>query len=368
MPETYYGRHEPAWLGGHHRPYLVDSSYVGFHDAHPYIQEEPFGYSPYGAPFAEHLPRIPRSASAMPAYGLYTDSPFMEPLGRHGPLRSASAIPAYAYPEAPFHDVPHGSTRSSSAIPSFRESRPKQLKVAPEIELRVPMDSSRCERSLEVELRKLPGVTDVAADRRTSKVTVTGKVSPQQLLKQAQKIKRKADFWTKDIYSRNFIDFIQSKTGRAEPEPEVTSSYHQHAPSEEGGRHHAYEESENLSSYEEYPGYSERDEQEMERSSSHFEDREYYNQYIYGSHSSGMDKPHGLPSTSSFGHVEESYGTVDDRPRYESPYFEHVQPPFGERVPYYETYGEPSSYRPSQGYGPSGVSNPGYMKRVISDF
>lgn len=129
--QTYYGRHEPAWIGGHHRPYFVDSPFVGFHDPHPFIQDEPYAFSPYGAPFAEQLPRIPRSASAMPAYGHYTDSPFLEPLGRHGPLRSSSAIPAYAYPEAPFHDVPHGLARSSSSIPSFREPRPKQHKVAP---------------------------------------------------------------------------------------------------------------------------------------------------------------------------------------------------------------------------------------------
>jgi len=200
-------------------------------------------------------------------------------------------------------------------------------------------------------------------------VTVSGKVDPQVVLKQAQKIKRKAEFLTKDIYSRAFIDFIQSKTGRAEPEPEVTSSYHQHAPSEEGDCHHAYEESENLSSYEEYPGYSEREENEMELPSSHtmFENREHHNQYNYGSRGD-MGMPYGMPSSSSFGHVENTYGTVDDRPRYESPYFEPVQPSFGERVPYYENYGETSSYRPSQGYGPSGVSNPGYMKRVISDY
>lgn len=224
----------------------------------------------------------------------------------------------------------------------------------------------------------LAGVTEVVTDRRASKVTVSGKVDPQVLLKQAQKIKRKADFWTKDIYSRAFIDFIQSKTGRAEPEPEVTSSYHRHAPSEEGDCHHAFEESENLSSYEEYPGYPERDEQdahgvEIERTSSHtpFEDRGYYSQYNYGQRSSDMDMPYGMPASSSFDHVEKSYGTVDDRPRYESPYYSHMEPSsFG--GPYYERdsgYGDSSSsYRPSQGYGPSGLSNPGYMKRVIRDY
>lgn len=217
------------------------------------------------------------------------------------------------------------------------------------------------------------GVTGVDTDRRASKVTVSGKVDPQELLKYAQKVKRKADFWTKDIYSRAFIDFIQSKTGRAEPEPEVTSSYHQHAPSENGDRHHAYEESENLSSYEEYPGYSEHDahDVEIERSQTSFEERGYYNQYnSYGQRSSSdMELPYGMSAGASSSSFEKSYGTVDDRPRYESPYY--VEPSFGERVPYYEhesSYGDSTSYRPSQGYGPSGLSNPEYMKRVIRDY
>jgi hypothetical protein len=229
---------------------------------------------------------------------------------------------------------------------------------------------------------------------------VCGKVDPQLALKQVQKSKKKADFYRKQIYSDAFINFIQSKTGRAEleEEPELTSSYHQHVPSENGD-HHAYEEHENLSSYEEYPGFSERDDdddshEEIERGSSltHFDEddlierkRGYHNQQNYG-HRSDIS-PYGMPS-SSFGRAEESYRTVDDRPRYESPYYSHVEPSYGarERMPYYERdstsmyggYGsscaEPTSYRPSQsyapsqGYGPSGIANPGYMKRVISDY
>lgn len=408
MRETYYGRHEPAWMAPMREPlpYFVEGPYAGFREAHQFPVHDEHPFSPYAglSPFGEGpLSRIPRSASAMPAFGHYGESPFLEP--RPGPLRSSSAIPAYAYPEVPYHDSPlphgpisHGPTRSSSSIPAYtniretRESRPKHAKVAPEIELRVPMCCSKCETKVKETLRKVQGVTDVITDRRSSKVTVSGKVDPQVALKQVQKSKKKADFWTKKIYSQAFIDFIQSKTGRAEPEQEVTSSYHQHVPSENGDSHHAYEGNENLSSYEEYPGYPERDDDDSHveigrgPSHTHFEEDEFierkrgsYNQYNYGQRSD--ISPYGMPS-SSFGHVEESYGTMDDRPRYESPYYSHVEPSYGarERVPYYErestsmygdyssSYAEPTSYRPSQGYGPSGVSNPGYMKRVISDY
>lgn len=228
-----------------------------------------------------------------------------------------------------------------------------------------------------------------------------GKVDPQVALKQVQRTKKKADFYRKQIYSDAFINFIQSKTVRAEPEeePELTSSYHQHVPSENGDSHHAYEENENLSSYEEYNGYSERDEDdshdESEIGSVHSftidEDdvierkRGYYNQHNYGQRSD--ISPYGMRS-SSFDRAEESYRTVDDRPRYEPPYYSNVEPSYGERerMPYYgreststygdygSSYGESTSYRPSQsyapsqGYGPSEFANPGYMKRVISDY
>ena len=238
------------------------------------------------------------------------------------------------------------------------------------------------------------GVTEVITDRRASKVTVCGKVDPQVALKQVQKTKKKADFYRKQIYSDNFINFIQSKTGRAEPEeePELTSSYHQHVPSENGDSHHAYDESETLS-YEEYPGYLERDEDDShddpEIGSVHSytigEDdaidrkRGFYNQQYYGQRSD--ISPYGMPS-SSFARADESYRTVDDEPRYESLYYSHVEPSYGarERSPYYErespsmygdygsSYAEPTSYRPSQVYGSDGFSNPGYMKRVISDY
>ncbi|KAG0565182.1 hypothetical protein KC19_8G170900 [Ceratodon purpureus] len=385
-----YRRFETAWMPPMREPLpYFDGPYgAGFREVHQFSPVQPeYMFSPGFAapsPYGEPMARIPRSASAMPAFGGYHAEPFME---RPGPLRSSSAIPAYAYPpEVPYHDSPlsHGPVRSSSSIPSFREPResrpPKQYKVGPEIELRVQMCCSKCEGKVKDALRKVPGVTDVITDRRAQKVTVCGKVDPQVALKQVQKTKKKADFYRKQIYSDNFINFIQSKTGRAEPEeePELTSSYHQHVPSENGDSHHAYEDNENLSSYEEYPGYEERDHED----DSHDEvEGGFYNQHNYGQRSDMS--PYGMPSDRT---AEESYRTVDDSPRYESPYYSHVEPSYGvrERMPYYEresapmygdygsshaeSYRPSQSYAPNQGYGPYGFANPGYMKRVIRDY
>jgi copper chaperone CopZ len=243
------------------------------------------------------------------------------------------------------------------------------------------MCCSKCETKVKEVLRKVAGVVDVITDRHSSLVTVCGKVDPQVALKAVQKTKKKADFYRKQIYSDNFINFIQSKTVRSEPEeePELTSSYHQHAPSESGDSyHHAYEDNENLSSYEEYPGRDHDHDHDhdhdyhddAERSSVHsftIEEDDLMKQRGYYSAS------YGVPSSSSFNRVEESYRTVDDRPRYEPPFYSYGAP---ERTPYYERestsmYGDyNSSYRPSQDYTPSqGYGpNPGYMKRVIRDY
>lgn len=138
--QTHYGRHEPVWMAPMMReppPYPFETPYVGFREAHQFlVPQEPFfspayaGPSPYGEP---PMARIPRTSSAMPAFH-YGGSTFLEP--RPGPLRSSSAVPAYAFAEVPYHNSPlsHGPARSLSSIPSFREpreSRPKQHKVGP---------------------------------------------------------------------------------------------------------------------------------------------------------------------------------------------------------------------------------------------
>lgn len=418
MREHFYGIHESARMLPirERSPYFVESLYSGFRESHQYpLHDGPY-YASFPPPsqFPEPLSRIPRSSSSIPTFGHYDESPFLD-LPRGPPLRSSSAIPAYAYPGMTYRDVhPHGPppnrpfrstssipayelhshgrssnrpTRSSSSIPAYNLEQPRSKKVAPEIELRVPMCCSKCEAKTKDVLRKLPGVTEVVTDRRSSKVTVSGKVDPQVVLKQIQKTKKKADFWTKQIYSQAFIDFIQSKTSSAQSEEEMTSSFHQQVPKDESEIYHAYEKSENLSSYEEYPGYYERECldscEQIERGPSHsaFNDedyvereREYNNYHTYGSRADILSNGR----SSMHGHLEDFHGNRDDRaPHYEShgapAYFKHFEPssygtPHPERASrsLYEDVG--LSYRPSQVYGPSGVSNPSYMKRVISDY
>lgn len=141
-------------------PYFVESLYSGFRESHQYpLHDGPY-YASFPPPsqFPEPLSRIPRSSSSIPTFGHYDESPFLD-LPRGPPLRSSSAIPAYAYPGMTYRDVhPHGPppnrpfrstssipayelhshgrssnrpTRSSSSIPAYNLEQPRSKKVAP---------------------------------------------------------------------------------------------------------------------------------------------------------------------------------------------------------------------------------------------
>lgn len=131
MQGFYAPRREVPWMS-ELPPYFAGPPFHGgFHEPRPYLEESYEPYSPYAHPHPSMVLRIPRTVSAMPAFGPYTDSPYMGELGPRTPLRSSSAIPPYPYSDISFHDVPRGPARSASSIPSFRESRPKHHKVAP---------------------------------------------------------------------------------------------------------------------------------------------------------------------------------------------------------------------------------------------
>ena len=248
------------------------------------------------------------------------------------------------------------------------------------------------------------GVTSVAADKLTSKVTVTGKVDPQVVLKKAQKWKKKSEFYTSKIYSQAFIDFIQSKTGRSyNAEEEVTYSQHGSEHHDGGESHHEHHQ-EDTSSFIEHSSVAEEEDEEDEDAhhhhhsyeddstcepsssaaspytSAHDRDRgSYYNQYTPAYVTADVS-PY-----SSYRYPEAVSEDRDLQPRYEgyggSAYYndpyqhsygsreqqESRSSPYGDYHQHHQDYSSSSSssYRPSQSYG---YENPHYMKRVISDY
>uniref|UniRef100_A0ACD5YTG9 Uncharacterized protein n=1 Tax=Avena sativa TaxID=4498 RepID=A0ACD5YTG9_AVESA len=63
------------------------------------------------------------------------------------------------------------------------------------VELRVGMDCERCERQVRKALTGITGVEHVEVNRRQQRVTVTGNVDPQKVLRRARSIGKKAELW-----------------------------------------------------------------------------------------------------------------------------------------------------------------------------
>ncbi|XP_020681476.1 heavy metal-associated isoprenylated plant protein 23 [Dendrobium catenatum] len=74
----------------------------------------------------------------------------------------------------------------------------KQLQT---VELKVRMDCEGCERKVKKVLSSMKGVKSVKVDLKQQKVTVTGHVDPNKVLKKAQSTGKKSEFWPYVPYS-----------------------------------------------------------------------------------------------------------------------------------------------------------------------
>jgi hypothetical protein len=257
-----------------------------------------------------------------------------------------------------------------------RDLRPtaRQGKVHPEIEITVPMTSSRTESKVRDAVKHVDGVTEIRFDKQ-GKVIVTGKVDPQVLLNAVRKVAKGADFASKHIYSNNFISFIQSKTGRGAQAEETTSSFSEHS----------FEEADNIASHlanmdlqrflsfrEHPPSFSGRDDQELPEPTftggeydNSFRRSSYFNQHTpsYGDTTSFS---YGVPRIASFSSVHEEPEEEEDRIQHESlveeeyVVYEQYEPAAIRDSSCEEDYSydnSSSTYRPSQSYGPSRSSS-----------
>ncbi|XP_057819171.1 heavy metal-associated isoprenylated plant protein 27 isoform X2 [Cryptomeria japonica] len=80
--------------------------------------------------------------------------------------------------------------------------RPKKLKQFQTVELRVRMDCEGCERIVRKSVENMKGVTSVEVDRKQFKVTVTGYVDANKVLKRVRrKTGKKAEMWPYKPYN-----------------------------------------------------------------------------------------------------------------------------------------------------------------------
>ncbi|XP_042517934.1 heavy metal-associated isoprenylated plant protein 23-like [Macadamia integrifolia] len=79
-----------------------------------------------------------------------------------------------------------------------KQKKRKQMQT---VELKVRMDCEGCELKVKKALSSLKGVKSVDINLKQHKVTVTGYVEPNKVLKKAQSTGKKAEFWPYVPYS-----------------------------------------------------------------------------------------------------------------------------------------------------------------------
>ncbi|KAI3976625.1 hypothetical protein MKX01_008483 [Papaver californicum] len=77
-------------------------------------------------------------------------------------------------------------------VTSTRKSKRKPMQT---VEIKVKMDCDGCERRVKNSVSSMKGVRSVDVNRKQSKVTVSGYVEPNKVLKRVQSTGKKAEFW-----------------------------------------------------------------------------------------------------------------------------------------------------------------------------
>ncbi|RZC58148.1 hypothetical protein C5167_005448 [Papaver somniferum] len=77
-------------------------------------------------------------------------------------------------------------------VTSTRKSKRKPMQT---VEIKVKMDCDGCERRVKNSVSHMKGVRSVDVNRKQSKVTVSGYVEPNKVLKKVQSTGKKAEFW-----------------------------------------------------------------------------------------------------------------------------------------------------------------------------
>ncbi|XP_021911612.1 heavy metal-associated isoprenylated plant protein 21 [Carica papaya] len=76
-------------------------------------------------------------------------------------------------------------------VPSTRSKR----KAMQTVEIKVKMDCDGCERRVKHAVNTMKGVKSVEVNRKQSRVTVSGYVDPNKVLKRIKRTGKRAEFW-----------------------------------------------------------------------------------------------------------------------------------------------------------------------------
>ncbi|CAA2976951.1 heavy metal-associated isoprenylated plant 21-like [Olea europaea subsp. europaea] len=100
-------------------------------------------------------------------------------------------------------------------VTSTRRRKRKPLQT---VEIKVKMDCDGCERRVKNAVKNMKGVTNVEVRRKQHRVTVSGYVDPNKVLKRVKSTGKRAEFWPYIPY--NLVQY-----------PYVSQAYDKRAPS-----------------------------------------------------------------------------------------------------------------------------------------
>eukprot|EP00253_Pinus_taeda_P015871 PITA_15871 len=128
----------------------------------------------------------------------------------------------------------------SSWIDAATAPRRKKLKQFQTVELRVLMDSERCERKVRNALTSMKGVRTVEVERQQYKVTVTGYVDANKVLKRVKRTGKRAEFWPYKPYHLVYYPYTAQVYDKNAPSGYVRNVDHSF-PSYPPGNNNAHE-------------------------------------------------------------------------------------------------------------------------------
>ncbi|KAK3040737.1 hypothetical protein RJ639_029259 [Escallonia herrerae] len=100
-------------------------------------------------------------------------------------------------------------------VTSTRKSKRKPMQT---VEIKVKMDCDGCERRVKNSVRSMRGVKAVDVNRKQSRVTVTGYVEPNKVLKKVKSTgKKRAEFWPYVPYNLVSYPYVPQAYDRKAP-------------------------------------------------------------------------------------------------------------------------------------------------------
>ncbi|MED6186211.1 hypothetical protein PIB30_064638 [Stylosanthes scabra] len=105
-------------------------------------------------------------------------------------------------------------------------TRRKKRKPMQTVEIKVKMDCDGCERRVRNSVANMKGVKQVEVNRKQSKVTVTGYVERNRVLKKVQSTGKRAEFWPYIQYNLVAYPFVSQAYDKKAPSGYVKNTDH----------------------------------------------------------------------------------------------------------------------------------------------